>query len=191
VAVEAALEQVDLVQRAGDRYKSYSLGMKQRLGVAAALLGNPALLILDEPTNGLDPAGMADMRDLIRSLSDQGQTVVLSSHLLGEVEQICDRVGVIAEGRLRVESSVAELRGHASLLVRAEPLPVAADVAKRVVGAGSVSIVDGRLQLAARPEQAAELVRALVGAEVAVHEVHQQERTLEDAFFALVNMEVV
>jgi ABC-2 type transport system ATP-binding protein len=186
VAVEAVLEQVDLADRATDRYKSYSLGMKQRLGVAAALLGEPALLILDEPTNGLDPAGMADMRELIKSLAGQGQTIVLSSHLLGEVEQICDRVGVIAEGRLRIESSVAELRGHASLLVRAEPLPVAADVAGRVVGAESVSIVDGCLRLETRPERAAELIRALVGADVAVHEVHPQERTLEDAFFALV-----
>jgi ABC-2 type transport system ATP-binding protein len=93
VPVEAALERVDLTGRSGDRYRAYSLGMKQRLGVAAALLGEPELLILDEPANGLDPAGMADMRDLIRTLSDQGQTVMLSSHLLGEVEQVCDRVG--------------------------------------------------------------------------------------------------
>jgi ABC-2 type transport system ATP-binding protein len=187
VAVEAALVQVDLADRARDRYKSYSLGMKQRLGVAAALLGQPALLILDEPTNGLDPAGMADMRDLIRSLADQGQTVVLSSHLLGEVEQICDRVGVIADGRLRVESSVADLRGHARLLVRAEPLPVAIGVAERVVGADRVSIVDGSLRLSVRPDEAPELVRAMVRADVDVHEVHAQEQSLEDAFFALVN----
>jgi ABC-2 type transport system ATP-binding protein len=187
VAVEAALVQVDLADRARDRYRSYSLGMKQRLGVAAALLGQPALLILDEPTNGLDPAGMADMRDLIRSLADQGQTVVLSSHLLGEVEQICDRVGVIADGRLRVESSVADLRGHARLLVRAEPLPAAIGVAERVVGADRVSIVDGSLRLSVRPDEAPELVRAMVRAGVDVHEVHAQEQSLEDAFFALVN----
>src|SRR5690606_6694723 len=85
-AVDAALEQVDLTDRAADKFKSYSLGMKQRLGVAAALLGTPELLILDEPTNGLDPAGMADMRVLIRALADHGQTVLLSSHLLGEVQ---------------------------------------------------------------------------------------------------------
>jgi ABC-2 type transport system ATP-binding protein len=187
VAVEAALVQVDLAERARDRYRSYSLGMKQRLGVAAALLGQPALLILDEPTNGLDPAGMADMRDLIRSLADQGQTVVLSSHLLGEVEQICDRVGVIADGRLRVESSVADLRGHASLLVRAEPLAAAIGVAERVVGADRMSIVDGSLRLSVRPDEAPELVRAMVRADVDVHEVHAQEQSLEDAFFALVN----
>jgi ABC-type multidrug transport system ATPase subunit len=185
VAVEAALEQVDLVDRAGDRYRSYSLGMKQRLGVAAAVLGGPALLILDEPTNGLDPAGMADMRDLIRSLADDGQTVVLSSHLLGEVEHVCDRVGVIAEGKLRVESSVADLRGLASLLIRGEPLARAATVAERVVGAERVSVVDGALHLKVGPERASEVVSALVRADVAVHEVLPRERTLEDAFFAL------
>ena len=189
VAVEAALVQVDLADRARDRYRSYSLGMKQRLGVAAALLGQPALLILDEPTNGLDPAGMADMRDLIRSLAGRGQTVLLSSHLLGEVEQICDRVAVISDGRLLVQSSVTDLRGHATLSVRAEPLVRAAAVAERLVGASQVSTVDGSLRLEIGLDRAPELVRALVLAEVDVHEVHPQERTLEDAFFALTNVD--
>jgi ABC-2 type transport system ATP-binding protein len=184
-SVAAVLEQVDLTERAGDRYRSYSLGMKQRLGVAAALLGTPDLLILDEPTNGLDPAGMADMRDLIRALAGQGQTVVLSSHLLGEVEQICDRVGVISAGRLRAQSSVADLRGQARLLVRADPLPVALDVAQRWLGAANVSIVDGHLRLDTGADRAAELVRSLVHADIAVHEVRPQERSLEDVFFAL------
>jgi ABC-2 type transport system ATP-binding protein len=185
VAVSAALEQVDLASRAGDRYRSYSLGMKQRLGVAAALLGRPRLLILDEPTNGLDPAGMADMRELIHALAGQGQTILISSHLLGEVQELCDRVGVMSDGRLLAESTVAELRGTAALLVRAEPFAVAADVAARVVGADSVSRVDNSLVLATDPRRAAELVRELVRAEVAVLEVRPQERTLEDAFFAL------
>ncbi len=190
VAVAAALEQVDLTDRGHDRYRSYSLGMKQRLGVAAALLGDPALLILDEPTNGLDPAGMADMRDLIRSLADRGQTVMLSSHLLAEVEQICDRVGVIADGRLVVQSSVTDLRGHATLSVRAEPLSKAAAVAEHMIGVSRVSTVDGALLLEIGLDRAPELVRALVLAEVDVHEVHPQERTLEDAFFALTSADV-
>jgi ABC-2 type transport system ATP-binding protein len=188
VAVEAALELVDLTSRASDRFRSYSLGMKQRLGVAAALLGEPRLLILDEPTNGLDPAGMADMRDLIRTLADQGQTVLLSSHLLGEVQQICDRVGVISGGRLLTESTVAELRGRATLLVRADPLPAARTVAERVVGAAHVSTVDGVLRLSTGPERAAEVTRALVLADIAVHEVRPQERTLEDAFFEMTDL---
>jgi ABC-2 type transport system ATP-binding protein len=188
VAVEAALELVDLTGRAGDRFRSYSLGMKQRLGVAAALLGEPRLLILDEPTNGLDPAGMADMRDLVRALADQGQTVLLSSHLLGEVQQICDRVGVIAAGRLLAESTVADLRGRATLTVRADPLPAARAVAERVVGAAHVSIVDGALWLTTGAERAAELTRALVLADVDVHEVRPRERTLEDAFFEMTDV---
>ena len=93
----------------------YSLGMKQRLGVAAALLGEPDLLILDEPTNGLDPAGMAAMRTLVVDLAAGGQTVLLSSHLLAEVQQICDRVGVIAGGRLMHEGTVDQMRGGAVL----------------------------------------------------------------------------
>ena len=107
------------------------MGMKQRLGVAAALLKDPELLILDEPTNGLDPAGMAEMRDFIRSLAQGGRTVLLSSHLMGEVEQMSDRVGVIREGSLIAEGTVDELRGRAGLRVRAEPLAQAIDLARR------------------------------------------------------------
>ena len=148
--VEQALDQVDLSARGGDPYKSYSLGMKQRLGVAAALLGEPDLLILDEPTNGLDPSGMADMRDLIRKLAAQGRTVLLSSHLLGEVQQLCDRVGVIADGRLLTESTVAELRGASSLLVRAEPAVRAEQVIAATLGAVDVRrTADGGLEVAA------------------------------------------
>ena len=119
--MDDALERVDLADRGGDKYKRYSLGMKQRLGVAAALMGEPELIVLDEPTNGLDPAGMADMRALVVSLARGGQTVLLSSHLLAEVQEICDRVGVINGGKLLRESTVAELRGGASLRVRATP----------------------------------------------------------------------
>jgi ABC-2 type transport system ATP-binding protein len=185
VAVEGALNQVDLVGRAGDRYRSYSLGMKQRLGVAAALLGGPELLILDEPTNGLDPVGMADMRDLVRSLADGGQTVLLSSHLLAEVEQVCDRVGVIVGGRLQAEGTVAALRGRPSLRLRATPAPTAAEVATRLLGAANVSTVDGSVELATEPDRAPELVRALVAASVDVHEVRAVHRSLEDVFFDL------
>ena len=185
VAVEATLEQVDLSGRAGDRFRTYSLGMKQRLGVAAALLGRPDLLILDEPTNGLDPAGMADMRALIRAVADQGKTVLLSSHLLGEVEQICDRVGVISHGRLLAETTVAKLRGQASVVVHADPLPTAHQVAARQVGAENVATADGTLRLSTSRQDTAAVVRALVRAGVAVYEVRPAERTLEDAFFEM------
>ena len=128
------LAEVGLGERAGDRAGTYSLGMKQRLGVAAALLKDPELLILDEPTNGLDPAGMAEMRAFIRALGQGGRTVLLSSHLMAEVEQVCDRVGVIRDGELVAEGTVDELRGRAALRVRAEPLGEAARVARRAAG---------------------------------------------------------
>jgi ABC-2 type transport system ATP-binding protein len=184
--VEQALDQVDLSGRGGDPYKSYSLGMKQRLGVAAALLGEPDLLILDEPTNGLDPSGMADMRDLIRKLAARGSTVLLSSHLLGEVQQLCDRVGVIAGGRLLVESTVAELRGASSLLLRAEPAARAEQVVAATLGAVEVRrTADGGLEVRAEPDRNPELVRALVAAGVEVHELRSVERSLEEAFFEM------
>ena len=113
--------------------------MKQRLGVAATLLKDPELLILDEPTNGLDPAGMAEMRDLIRDLGRGGRTVLLSSHLMTEVEQICDRVGVISRGRLVAEGTVAELARRETLALRAEPLDEAARLVAGLHGVGAVA----------------------------------------------------
>lgn len=109
--LDEVLELVDLAPRQGDRVGAYSMGMKQRLGVAVALLNDPELLILDEPANGLDPAGMVEMRDLLRRLVDQGKTVFISSHVLAEVQQICDRVAIVHRGRLVTVAPVAELLG--------------------------------------------------------------------------------
>jgi ABC-type multidrug transport system ATPase subunit len=109
--IDEVLDEVGLLDSANRRFATYSTGMKQRLSIAAALLKKPDLLILDEPTNGLDPQGMAEMRSLIRRLGQGEPTVLLSSHLLGVVEQICGRVGVISHGRLVRESTVKELRG--------------------------------------------------------------------------------
>jgi ABC-2 type transport system ATP-binding protein len=184
--VEAALDRVDLRERGGDRFKSYSMGMKQRLGVASALLGDPELLVLDEPTNGLDPAGMADMRRLIVELAGHGQTVLLSSHLLNEVEEICDRVGVISAGRLLTESTVADLRGAASVIVRATPPDVALAAAMGVAGDDAVQrLDDGRLHLDVDPTRTAELTRALVDAGADVYEIRPSERSLEEVFFEM------
>ena len=107
--LDTLLERVGLADRANDAFKTYSLGMKQRLGLAYALLGDPELLLLDEPTNGMDPAGMAEVRDLIRNLGSEGRTVLISSHLLNEVEQVCDSVAIISKGRLVVQGDVADL----------------------------------------------------------------------------------
>src|SRR5215469_3376025 len=163
--VDQALDVVDLVGRARRRFGAYSMGMKQRLGVAAALLKEPDLLILDEPTNGLDPQGVVEMRTLIRELAAQGHTVMLSSHQLTEVEQICDRVGVIRHGRLVVETTVAQLRGDARLLVRATPPDVAlAALSTFVVGPAAIQRVDGAFHVAVDPGRAAEVTAALAGA---------------------------
>jgi len=183
--IEAALETVDLAERARDKFSTYSLGMKQRLGVAAALLKDPELLILDEPTNGLDPAGMADMRALIRRLGSGERTVLLSSHQLGEVELICDRVGVISAGCLIVESTVEELRGKGALLVGAKPLDRAREHVEQLLGAEQVEVLDGTLRLDADPAIAGLINRELVDAGVEVTELRPIERTLEEVFLEM------
>ncbi len=125
--VEEALDQVGLLERSGDRYKSYSLGMKQRLAIAATLLKKPRLLILDEPTNGLDPAGIREVRDTMARLAAGGTTVLLSSHLLAEVQNVCDSVTILARGRHIRSGTVREVladTGTAGLLVRLPDLTV-------------------------------------------------------------------
>jgi ABC-2 type transport system ATP-binding protein len=182
-AVLPALEEVDLASRAGDRYASYSLGMKQRLGVAAALLKDPDLLVLDEPTNGLDPAGMADMRLLVRGIAAAGRTVVLSSHLLAEVQQVCDRVGIVAGGRLLVEGSVTDIAGEPQLVLTATPVALAFDVVRRLA---PDAIVDGTQVVApARHVDAEDLVERLVHAGVRVRELRREEPSLEDVFLRM------
>jgi ABC-type multidrug transport system ATPase subunit len=185
--VDQTLEMVGLTARASDRVAAYSLGMQQRLGLAAALLKDAELLILDEPTNGLDPAGVAEMRLLLRRLGSGGRTVLLSSHLLGEVQQVCDRIGVLSGGRLLREGTVAELRGHGALLVTAQPLEQAQIVAQRLLGPDRVAVQDGALRLQAEPDQAALVNRELVTAGVAVSALGWAERTLEDVFLELTN----
>jgi ABC-2 type transport system ATP-binding protein len=183
--VTAVLDEVRLSDRADDRSSTYSLGMKQRLGVAAALLKDPELLILDEPTNGLDPAGMAEMRDFIRSLGRGGRTVVLSSHLMGEIEQVSDRVGVIRDGSLVAEGTVEELRGRAGLRVRAEPQADAVRLLGALPDVDAVTPVDGLLDVTVDTTRAPVINRALVDAGIAVSELYAQKASLEDVFLEL------
>lgn len=194
--IGTVLEQVDLLNRAGDAFKSYSLGMKQRLGVAAALLKDPALLILDEPTNGLDPAGMAEMRTLIRELGKGERTVLLSSHLMHEVEQISDRVGIIARGKVVAEGTVDDLRGDDHLLVRVDPDRVDAvgDLlrtlpALRFVpapgGSGVVRIEARQVVSGGEVLDPAAINTRLVTSGIAVHELRMERASLESVFFAL------
>jgi ABC-2 type transport system ATP-binding protein len=185
LVVETALEEVDLKEAAHHKFKTYSTGMKQRLGVAAALMKEPELLILDEPTAGLDPQGTVEMRNLIKHMGSSDRAVLLSSHLLSEVEQTCDRVGVIQRGRLITEGTVDELRGQALLEVLATPVERAQTVLAQLLGADKVRLVDGRFQLNVDPSRAAEVNRQLVADGINVSELRRAERSLEEVFLQL------
>ena len=183
--IEPVLAEVELAERGEDAFGTYSQGMKQRLGVAAALLKDPELLILDEPTNGLDPAGMAEMRTLIRDLGKGGRTVLLSSHLMTEVEQICDRVGIIRKGRLVAEGTVEDLRAEDALRIRVEPQEEARRVIEAMHGIGEVTVRNGDLRIATDPARSAAINRALVSAGLNVSEVCVERASLEDVFLEL------
>jgi ABC-2 type transport system ATP-binding protein len=184
--IDAALARVGLAAAANKRFRAYSLGMKQRLGLAAALLRPRSLLILDEPTNGMDPQGTREIRNLVRELAGEGSTVFLSSHLLSEVEQVCSHVGIISVGKMVAQGSVEELRGRGEAMLRVETADAgnAAQVLDRL-GLESI-IVTGEVVSAQldgqRPE---ECNRELVLAGVAVRSLTTDRRSLEDAFVAL------
>jgi len=183
--IDSVLEEVGLMNRAKDRFATYSQGMKQRLGVAAALLKDPELLILDEPTNGLDPAGIAEMRTFIRRLGHGRRTVLLSSHLMAEVEQICDRAGVISQGVLVKEGTVDELRGGHVLRVVAKPLEEARRVVEGLPEVESVATADGALQVTTDLAAAPAINRVLVNAGIAVSELVADRASLEEVFLEL------
>jgi len=186
--IEPVLKQVDMTDRARHKFKTYSTGMKQRLGVASALLKDPQLLILDEPTSGLDPQGTVEMRALIKYLRHGGRTVLLSSHLLNEVELTCDRVGVIARGSLVAEGTVEELRarsGGQALLVRASPTDEARRLLESLLKPEQVQLRDGVFRLTVDPAQAAAINRRLVADGLDVSELRTSEQSLEDVFLQL------
>jgi ABC-type multidrug transport system ATPase subunit len=187
--IPALLEQVGLEGRGADKVGTYSLGMRQRLGLAAALLGNPELLILDEPTNGLDPAGMHEVRLLIRRLADeQGTTVFLSSHLLHEVEQVCDSVVILNKGRLIAQGRVDQLLSQAhGVEMRIDGADRAARLLAGLDWVSDVWYEAGRLRVQAPPERAAELVAALAGRQLFPSEVRPAVSTLESVFLELTN----
>jgi ABC-2 type transport system ATP-binding protein len=187
--VGEALEIVGLSHRAKDKVGAYSHGMRQRLGIAAALLRQPRLLLLDEPATGLDPGGMRDMRDLIRNLSGQGMTVLLSSHLLTEVEELCNRVAIVREGRVAYQGSLAELRRQAGsgYLLRTTDGDRARRVAEAQDGIGDVRAVPGAgLTFSAERESAVSaLSLALAESGALALELSPRHATLEDLFFRL------
>jgi len=189
-SISQVLERVGLADRADDRFSRYSLGMKQRLGIAAALLPDPALLVLDEPTNGLDPAGIVEMRSLIRSLADEGMTIFVSSHLLSEIEHICDHVVMIRNGRSVFQGSVAELYGTrtSELVIRPEEARQLGDLAALLADRSLTARIEessGTVVVSDAVALAGALNRAAFEAGIVIAHLAERERSLEDAYFAL------
>ncbi|MFF7950148.1 ABC transporter ATP-binding protein [Streptomyces griseorubiginosus] len=184
--VAAALDRVGLAAVAGKKAKAYSLGMKQRLGLAAALLQPRRLLVLDEPTNGLDPQGMREIRSLVRELASDGTTVFLSSHLLDEIEQVCTHVAVMAQGRLITQGPVEELAaGARGRLVVTTPDPAEAARVLKEQGVADVVLEEDRVTAEPPDRELADINAALVKAEVRVRGFALERASLEDAFVAL------
>jgi ABC-2 type transport system ATP-binding protein len=183
--IDEVVEQVELSDRAGDRVGTYSLGMRQRLGIAAALLRNPKLLILDEPANGLDPAGIRDMRALIAGLPERGVTVLYSSHLLAEVEEVCTRVAIVNDGRIAFEGRLDELRASFGISYRLETADdQAATTAAHELDI-TVATTDGGLALDADQPAVDRLTVELGRKGIPIRHLARQQRSLEDLFFQL------
>jgi ABC-type multidrug transport system ATPase subunit len=184
--IDDTLELVGLADRAQDRVKTYSLGMKQRLGLGAALLKDPEVLILDEPANGLDPAGIVEVRELLRRLGREGRTVFVSSHILSEVQHICDRVAILARGRCVAAGPVGEVLsgGRATaLVVRIDDLGRAADVLR---SDGMEARLDGdALRVELSPSEGARVTRVLAERGLYVRELTPEVADLEEVFLQL------
>jgi ABC-2 type transport system ATP-binding protein len=186
--IDASLERVGLSQRANDRVSKYSMGMRQRLGVACCLLGDPQLLILDEPMNGLDPAGMQDMREMIRSFVKEGRTVMLSSHLLDEIERTCDAVAIVDHGKVIRQGAITELLSGTAFELRIEcSTPSAArDLITGTAFGSNVTVSDEGLNIGLAPdtkrEVIAEVNRVLVEGGISVYRLEANQASLESWF---------
>jgi ABC-2 type transport system ATP-binding protein len=184
--IDEMLELVGLAGRQRDAYKTYSLGMKQRLGIASTLLRDPDLIILDEPTNGLDPAGTREVRQLIPRLALEGRTVFLCSHLLHEVQEVSDRVAIIKKGQLVAEGTVGELLGRGQYLrLKAGDIDGLLHALGAVEWVRGVERLDGYVRAAAPLDRAAELNQLLAGRGVFLSELAPWETQLEDVFLEL------
>jgi ABC-2 type transport system ATP-binding protein len=186
--IAGALERVGLAQRAGDRVKTYSLGMRQRLGIARCLLADPGLLILDEPMNGLDPAGILEMRHLIRAFVDEGRTVFLSSHLLDEIEKTCDDIAIVDRGRVILQGSVAEIAasGQPTLVIAVDDLEATRSLLADEPRVTHIEVEGSDLRLTlADGLDPAEVNQALVSAGVRVSRLEPARATLEEKFLAV------
>jgi ABC-2 type transport system ATP-binding protein len=185
--IERVLGIAGLSDRADDRTGGFSKGMQQRLGLAAALLGDPALVILDEPTSALDPVGRDDVRAIIREARDRGSAVFLNSHLLGEVERLCDRVAIVNHGRVIAAGTLTELLGESSVRIEATDLPSTEAVTDALAAFGTVAHDDDWVTIRPiDPERIPDAVAAIVGLGGRVHAVDPGRRSLEDLFLGMV-----
>ena len=184
--LDDVLDLVGLTGRQRDRVRSYSMGMKQRLGLAVALLNDPDLLLLDEPANGLDPAGIVEMRDLLRQLAASGKTVFISSHVLAEVQQICDRVAIVNLGRLVKLAPVADLvGGGGEFVLRLEDPATALDLVRRQAWGASARLEGGALLSPSPTGNGSDLVRFLSAAGIWPDTIDERQRSLEEIFLSL------
>jgi ABC-2 type transport system ATP-binding protein len=198
--IDRALATVDLADRADDRVKTYSLGMRQRLGVARALMHDPSLLILDEPSNGLDPPGIRDMRQLLRRLADSGKTVFVSSHILSEIELLCDHVAVLKDGVVIADGPTQNLASGGNAATNATTVTFrtadasrARDIASSAAGVDSATVDGAALAVTftGAPAEAnahvAAVNRALVTADIDVFRIEHADQTLEERFLEIVD----
>ncbi|HEY1013720.1 MAG TPA: ABC transporter ATP-binding protein [Herpetosiphonaceae bacterium] len=183
--IDELLDQVGLAGRGGDKVKTYSLGMKQRLGVAATLLNDPQLIFLDEPTNGLDPAGTVDMRRLISRLGQDGRTVFLSSHLLNEVEQVCTDLAIVQQGRTLFQGKMRDLVKGAGYALEAAPFERAMAVLGEHPELAAKSFDGHWINISAEAGAVPAVVRALVSADVDIYQVQLRQNSLESMFLEL------
>jgi ABC-2 type transport system ATP-binding protein len=184
------LERVNLADRAKDKYKQYSLGMKQRLAIASALLRDPELIILDEPTNGLDPAGYKEVRDLIPILASENRTIILCSHLLHEVELVCNRVAIIKEGNVIACESMQVLLAKGQMLqIKVENPQQAMAFLKSLAWIKNVTLADGYLLVDAPKEDAQRLSKILAENNIFVSELSVKSSDLESVFLELTGSE--
>jgi ABC-2 type transport system ATP-binding protein len=188
--IDEVVKQVGLDARIHEKVKTYSLGMRQRLGLAQALLRRPDVLILDEPTNGLDPAGIRELRDYLRSLAqNEGLTVIVSSHLLAEMELMCDRVAIIQAGKLidirRLDEAATDAQATLRVQIEVSSLDAAMSLMASTYPTRQVAQLDGKIEFAATREEIPTIVQQLAMAEVKIYGVHTLSKSLEDTFLEM------
>ncbi len=184
---ETVLKQVGLYERRHSKFQSFSLGMKQRLAIGAALLGGPKLLVLDEPTNGLDPAGIAEIRELIRSLNKQGITIIIASHLLDEIEKVCTHVAILKFGTLLLDGKVDEvLQSEDQVEVRAADMAALQQALQSMPGIGNMKLSDGTLQISAQPHTDLAAINSYCSSRgIVLSHLYLRKKSLESKFMEL------